>query len=294
MAISRRHKILIIDEIAYMRLMLEYALTSSGYKVATARNSSEAMQHISTELPDLILLSLRTADVSGGPILMALKDYFRLRLDIAQGAEPPIIVLSALRDPKQNREMQSLGVSMIIPKPINMQELLESVKLTITNRKQVVLQARRKIAIFDTETRSQQFLESILIHETYDIEAADSEAEFLARIKNRKFDLSIIDLASIESDIVGTLESVREMAERMPIVTIATAVDRIPEDKLKEIGIQAHFVKPLNVSAFRSEVDSLLDSQVGLSEEIIQQSDDARSVDEEQTDASSDESEVDV
>ena len=256
--VSRQSKLLIIDEINYTRLVLDLALTSAGYKVATARNSGEAMQHISTELPDLILLSLRATDAGGIAIRRSLKDYFRLRLDIAQGAEPPVIILTAFRDTKQTREIQALGVSKIIFKPINMQELLDSVEAAIANKKRVMPHTRMKIMVFDRETRVQQFIESFLTHETYDIENADSEAELLARLKHRKFDLSIIDLASLESEPSEVLGRIKETAEDMPIITIATSADGVSQNELKQLGMQMHFIKPLNVDVFRTEVDTLL------------------------------------
>ena len=49
-----------------------------------------------------------------------------------------------------------------------------------------------------------------------------------------------------------------EASGEMPIVTIATSADRVSHDDLKEIGVQIHFIKPLNIDVFRTEVDVLL------------------------------------
>lgn len=257
----RPHKLLVIDEINYTRLVLSQALVNDGFKVVTAQNSGEAMQHISTELPDVILLSLRTTDTSGIPALRTLKDYFRLRLDVAHGAEPAIITLSDLRDTRQAREVQALGVSQSLSKPINIQELLNTVRMAIANKSNVIQETRMKIMFFDGETRSQQFLESVISHEMYDIDASETEAEFLARVKNRRYDLSIIDLTSFESNIIETLKSIKEMTEPMPIMTIATSADQISQEELKKLGVHIHFIKPLDIAIFREEVDAVLKEQ---------------------------------
>ena len=271
MKLRQQNKILIIDEINYTRLVLECAFTTAKYKVTTAQNSEEAMKFISAELPDIILLSLRTTDSNGVSTMKALKDYFRLRLDVAHGAEPPIIVLSAFRDTVQTREIQSMGVLKLLPKPINMQELMDSVKSSITSKETFALQTRKTILIFDAESRSQQFLESALVCDLiYDIETADSDAELLARIKRRKFDLCTIDLTSIENNIIETLEKIMELTEGKNIVTIATSADQISQNDIKQLGIQAHFMKPLNINDFRIEIDMLLETQV---EETIDESD---------------------
>lgn len=258
MTAQRQQKILVIDEANYTRLILDQILTGSGYKVAVTQDNSEAMQYISSELPDIILLSLRSNDTMGVSTLRILKDYFRLRLDIAQGAEPAIIILSNLKDTRQNREIQYVGVANVLFKPLSIHELLDTLKEVIENKKQIVVHERQKIMILDSETRSQQFLQSVLAHDTYDIDFSDSEAEFLARIKHRKFDLSIIDMASLENGVIEALKTIMEIAEEMPIVTIATSADRVSHDDLKEIGVQVHFIKPLNIDVFRTEVDALL------------------------------------
>ncbi len=255
---SRQQKILIIDEINYTRLMFDYALTSAGYKVSSARNSGEAMHSISVELPDVVLLSFRANDSGAMSILTVLKNYFRLRLDIAQGAEPPTIVLSGSRDTRQAQEAQSQGASEILFKPINMQQLLDSVRTTIENKQNIMPQTRKKVVIFDAETRSEKFLESILTCEMYDIEGTDSEEELIAKIRHGEFDLAIVDLASIKGGVVEVLERVNEVSDDCPVVAIATSTDRISEDELKELGIHIYLVKPLNVDVFRIEVDTLL------------------------------------
>ena len=258
MIAQRQQKILVVDEANYTRLILEQVLTGSGYRVVVTQDNGEAMQYIASELPDIILLSLRANDAMGVSTLRVLKDYFRLRLDLAQGAEPAIIILSNLKDTRQNREIQSVGVANVLFKPLSMQELLDTIREVMENKKQVIVRERQKIMILDGETRSQQFLESVLAHDTYDIDSSDSEAEFLARIKHRRFDLSVVDLASLEGGVIEALKTIMGIAEEMPIVSIATSADRVSHDDLKEIGVQVHFIKPLNIDVFRTEVDALL------------------------------------
>jgi DNA-binding NtrC family response regulator len=265
----RPQKLLIIDEINYTRLVLSQALTNNGYKVNTAQNSSEAMQHIAVELPNVIIISLRSTD-SGASTLRNLKDYFRLRLDVAQGAEPPIIVISQ-RDAKQLREVQALGISQSISTPINIQELFDSV-ISVSNSDRIVnTEKRMKIILLDGEVRSQRFLKSILTYDLYEIEAAESEHEFLAKVGNRKYDLSIMDLTSFKSEISGVLKNTMEVAEGMPVITIATSGDQISQDELKQFGVHMHFIKPLDVEIFRIEVDELLLSQESLQDEPEEQ-----------------------
>jgi len=257
----RQLKVLIIDEINYTRLGIDYTLTSYGYKVITARDSAEAMQNIANERPDVILLSLRSNDASGQAILKNLKEYFRLRLDIAKGAEPPIIAMIAAKNPKQVRELQYLGASLILFKPINIQELPNAISSIVSREHKATPQERKKILIFDGETRSHQFIESVLAHEIYDFEKCESEAETIAKLKKRKFDLAILDVSSFESKIVDVLKQIREIVPEIPIITVSAFDGQVLVEDFENLKIQKHFIKPISVTELQTNVDELLGEQ---------------------------------
>jgi DNA-binding response OmpR family regulator len=261
MKTSRQPKLLIIDEISYTRLSIDYALTSYGYKVINARNSIEAMQNIAAELPDVILLSLRSSDTSGINTIKSLKEYFRLRLDIAHGAEPPIIALIASRDTKEARDLQYLGASVVLFKPINIQELPGIISSVVSKEHKVTHQERKKILIFDGEVRSHQFIESVLVYETYDFETCESEAETIAKIRNRKFDLMILDISSFESEVIDALKRIRELASEIPIIIMSAFDGQVSAENLEGLNIQKHFTKPINVDELQVIADKLLGEQ---------------------------------
>lgn len=257
--IIRQPKVLVIDSLKYTRLGMDYALTNAGYKVSTAHNSEEAMNIIQSELPDAILLSLRSNDADGINTLKELKEYFRLRLDIASGAEPPIIILSSFRNSRQALDLQYLGASIVLFKPINIQDLPEIIDSVIANKHNSILQEKRKILIFDAEQRSRSFLQSVLAHETYDFEMSESEAETMAKIKNKRFDLIILDLSSFDNDFMEMLKRIKEMVDKVPIITTSAFGGQISEDQFAQLNIFAHFTKPINISELQSTVDRLME-----------------------------------
>ncbi|MGQ9607688.1 MAG: response regulator [bacterium] len=257
--IIRQPKVLVIDSLNYTRLGMDYALTNAGYKVSTAHNSQEAMNIIQSELPDAILLSLRSNDADGTNTLKELKEYFRLRLDIASGAEPPIIILSSFRNSRQALDLQYLGASIVLFKPINIQDLPEIIDSVIANKHNSILQEKRKILIFDAEQRSRSFLQSVLAHETYDFEMSESEAETMAKIKNKRFDLIILDLSSFDNDFMEMLKRIKEMVDKVPIITTSAFGGQISKDQFSQLGIFAHFTKPINISELQSTVDRLME-----------------------------------
>jgi DNA-binding response OmpR family regulator len=69
-----RPKVLFIDDENDWRFMAMDYLKDAGYDVLTARDASEALAHVQTVIPDLIILDLNLAGVSGEPLLRILKE----------------------------------------------------------------------------------------------------------------------------------------------------------------------------------------------------------------------------
>jgi len=257
----RQKKLLIIDVIDYPRLVLEHFLTSSGYKVFAARNGIEAVTQISTELPDLILISIRYGDCVGLSALKALKDYFRLRLDLAQRAELPVIILSAAGNSENTHDLMALGVSKVLSKPLNMQDLLNTIESSMQMENEIPrLRQKYKILILDSEVRALQLFVSILADDELYIDTVSSEREFWVKLNapGDKTDLCIINISSVDGEIMKLLKSIRETSDNTYILTISDGDHEIALDDMKLIGIQRNFTKPIDIQIFRDTVDELL------------------------------------
>ncbi|MBD3182018.1 response regulator, partial [Candidatus Poribacteria bacterium] len=176
-----------------------------------------------------------------------------------------------------------------IPKPINMQGLLETVKEIISNRRKTVLQTRKRIAILDDEARSQQFLQSILVHDMYDIETFISEKELLKRHRHKVFDLYIIDLPSAGKKFGDIIQNIKELSANAVFLTITPDDYEVSQEDMDKQDIHAHYTKPIDINNFRTNIDSLLEKS-NKDEQIETEQEEAR---EDQEDESKD-SQVDI
>jgi len=212
-------------------------------------------------LPDLILISIRSMDCVGISALKTLKNYLKLRSDIVQTADLPIIILSAFGNAESIYSLKTLGVSAILPKPLNMQELLNTIESCIRmDGKTSIIQKDKRILIFDTEVRTQQFFRSILADEMLYIESVSNELELLEKIKNEGFDLCIINLSSLNSEVTDLPKIITEISDNMYILTVSDPSYEISD--VEHEKIQEHFIKPINIETFRNKVDSLLNPQI--------------------------------
>lgn len=78
-------KILVVDDDPFILMSLEFLMKKSGYKVIIARNGTEALNALSVDPPNLVLLDIMMPDVDGyaicehiksTPILAAIKVVF--------------------------------------------------------------------------------------------------------------------------------------------------------------------------------------------------------------------------
>lgn len=119
--------ILIVEDVAHIRRLLEVTLSFKGYPVVTASNGQEALDIIAAERPALIITD----------ILMPKMDGFTLvqRLRTTPGTSLiPIIFLSATYvTPEDQAFALSLGAVTFLEKPVDTEEFLLTVAEVLTS-----------------------------------------------------------------------------------------------------------------------------------------------------------------
>ena len=125
---TKSSRILIVDdEELNVRIVRKY-LTDAGYtNFVTTSDSTEAIDLIRKERPDLILLDVMMPEVSGIDILHLMHLDDRLH-------HIPVVVLSAATDRDVKHICLELGVSDFLSKPIDPIELLPRVRNTLQNK----------------------------------------------------------------------------------------------------------------------------------------------------------------
>lgn len=125
---TKSSRILIVDdEELNVRIVRKY-LSDAGYtNFVTSSDSTEAIDLIRRERPDLILLDVMMPEVSGIDILHLMHLDDRLH-------HVPVVVLSAATDRDVKHICLELGVSDFLSKPIDPIELLPRVRNTLLNK----------------------------------------------------------------------------------------------------------------------------------------------------------------
>jgi DNA-binding response OmpR family regulator len=120
-------RILIVDdEPLYLRL-LKVNLEQEGYQIATARDGEEALESVSHEIPDLIILDVMMPKIDG--ITVAIR--------IRQFSNVPIIMLTAMGEEQDRVRGLNIGADDYVVKPFSATELVARVK-AVLRRSQII------------------------------------------------------------------------------------------------------------------------------------------------------------
>jgi CheY-like chemotaxis protein len=115
------NKILVVDDEQYMHRLMQHHLSRAGYSMITARNGREALEKVSTESPDLVLMDVMMAEMDGLTALKKLKSGSNTRAI-------PVIMLTASAQTIAREESQSSGADGFFTKPFSPTQLMLEIK----------------------------------------------------------------------------------------------------------------------------------------------------------------------
>ena len=116
-------KILIVDDAAFMRMMIKDILTKNGYEVAAeAENGQKAVEKYTEVRPDLVLMDITMPEMDGIQSLKKIKE-----LDGAAN----VIMCSAMGQQAMVIEAIQSGAKDFIVKPFQAERVLEAVKKVV-------------------------------------------------------------------------------------------------------------------------------------------------------------------
>jgi len=116
-------KILVVDDEKNIRILFRDELEDDGYEVDTAESGTEALEKVAENPPDLIVLDIRLADMSGIEVLEEIRKT---------NEELPVIMCTAVRGLKDDFTIWDSKVSDYITKPVDLEDLKAKIKKALS------------------------------------------------------------------------------------------------------------------------------------------------------------------
>jgi DNA-binding response OmpR family regulator len=119
--VSKKPRILIADDDAFIRRPLEWILLQEGFDAETACDGDECMERLRAEPPDLLILDVMMPGLDGFEVCRRIKDDPNLR-------HVPVVLLSA-RGREHDRERGlALGAAEYLTKPYSPTDLMQRIR----------------------------------------------------------------------------------------------------------------------------------------------------------------------
>jgi signal transduction histidine kinase/DNA-binding response OmpR family regulator/ligand-binding sensor domain-containing protein/putative methionine-R-sulfoxide reductase with GAF domain len=172
----RSKSVLVVDDDANIRSVLQQEFTEAGYVVSTAENGRVALDMIRQETPGIVILDVMMPEMSGFDVAAVLKND-PATMDI------PIIILSVVEDHERGFK---LGVDRYLTKPIDTASLFREVGTLLDQGK-----SRRKVMVVDEDATTIRSLTEVLEVRGYHVVESKS-ADLVANAVSGKPDIIVL------------------------------------------------------------------------------------------------------
>lgn len=115
-----KYNVLAVDDVPLNLLLVEKMLAKFKFRIRKASGGRQAMEEISQEKPDLILLDLMMPEIDGFEVLRRVREN-------PETSEIRVVILSALNSTEDIVRGYQMGANDFITKPIIMEKLVNCV-----------------------------------------------------------------------------------------------------------------------------------------------------------------------
>jgi CheY-like chemotaxis protein len=212
-AIAHVGTVLVIDDEAAVRDLMQRFLTKEGFRVVVAAGGDEGLRRAREVRPDAITLDVMMPGMDGWAVLSALKADPEI-------GDIPVIMLTIVDDKNLG---YALGATDYLTKPLDRDRLVA-----------VLTKFRRDLPVLvvDDDPEARQMLRRMLEPEGFTVAEADNGRTALERLPGLSPAVILLDLMMPEMDGFEFVAEFRRRAEwrAVPIVVI-TAKDLTREDR---------------------------------------------------------------
>ena len=269
-------RILVVDDNAANRKLLEVRLNAEYFDVISASNGGDAIAICEKGLCDIVLLDVMMPGMDGFEVCRRLKGHIST-------AHLPIILVTALDQPSDRVRGLEAGADDFVTKPIDEMHLIARVR-SFARLKVVIDELRnranttvalgmiapfgtpsaedgrrgRLLLVDDRKSSSERIVQALSPHHVLTVESNAQEAMFKAAEDN--VDVIIISLGLESYDALRLCSQIRalERTRNLPILLIADIEDRSRILRGLDLGINDWLSRPVDRNELLARVRTQL------------------------------------
>jgi CheY-like chemotaxis protein len=264
-ASTRRKRLLVVEDNPAEQLSIKELLAYDDIELEVRASGAEALEAISDERFDCVVLDLRLPDMSGFEVLERLRDTPAL-------SDLPVVVFTGKElSPEEDARLHTLARSVVVKDVESPERLLDETALflhrVVTDlplEKQRMLErlhrsdealVGRKVLVVDDDVRNIFALSSVLERRGMTVLTAGTGREAIATLESTP-DLAIVlmDIMMPEMDGYETMQVIRQNPQfrRLPILALTAKAMKGDREKCLEAGASEYLAKPVNTDQLLS------------------------------------------
>ena len=267
--------VLIVDDNATNRLILDEMLRNWGMKPTLTENAASAFGALKTAVADgspfrLLLSDVNMPDSDG----FMLSEWIRKEPSIA---DTPIIMLTSSGRPGDADRRETLGVSASLLKPAKQSEIFDAIvrALGVTEpeddpNQQAVLDTADKlgtlrILLAEDNIVNQKLAQGVLCRQGHDVTIANHGREAIDALDRAEFDVILMDVQMPEMDGLDATREIRRVEQtsgkHQPIIAMTAHAMAGDRELCLEAGMDEYVSKPIRVNDLMDKLALVLGDQ---------------------------------
>jgi CheY-like chemotaxis protein len=264
-AAPRRKRLLIVEDNPAEQLSIRELLGYKDIDVTVAATGSEALDLVTRESFDCVVLDLRLPDMSGFDILERMRD-------IPEVTDLPVVVFTGKElSPEEDARLHTLARSVVVKGVESPERLLDETALflhrvvaNLPPEKQKMLDrlhrsdealVGKKVLVVDDDMRNIFALSSVLERRGMAVLTAGTGREAISMLESTP-DVAIVlmDIMMPEMDGYATMQVIRQNPSfrRLPIIALTAKAMKGDREKCLEAGASEYLAKPVNTEQLLS------------------------------------------
>jgi HAMP domain-containing protein/CheY-like chemotaxis protein/signal transduction histidine kinase len=263
----RRKRLLVVEDNPAEQLSIRELLGYDDIDVTVVSTGEDAVEAVSNESFDCVVLDLRLPDISGFEVLERFRDTPSI------GDLPVIVFTGKELSPEEDARLHSLARSVVVKGVESPERLLDETALflhrvvsDLPSEKQRMLDrlhrsddalVGKKVLIVDDDVRNIFALSSVIERRGMAVITAGTGREAIAKLESTP-DVAIVlmDIMMPEMDGYETMQVIRQNASfrRLPIIALTAKAMKGDREKCLEAGASEYLAKPVNTEQLLSSL----------------------------------------
>ncbi len=241
--------ILVVDDQASMRLTLKGILSKKGYDVFVAEDGLRALEEVKKRDYGLIIMDIKMPGLNGVDAFIKIKEI---------NPKVPVIMMTAFALEDEIRRAINEGAYAVLYKPFDMERIFEVIGECIENKTLVLL--------VDDSIEDRAAYKLSLERKGYKVLETRSGEECLKCVKERKFQVILLDMRLPGINGIETLKEIKKVRPDLPVIMVTGhSEDQMVENAMKS-GSFAYLAKPVDIKKLMEVIDQTLAVEQGKSQ----------------------------